>query len=83
MRRRAQVIGLLVWMAVLALPAAASRRDPLTEPETDQLREAAQEPPLKLKLFIKFAGQRLASAEALRFDPKAGPDRAQQIHDLL
>jgi len=84
MRRIAQAACFLAWLAVLALPAGASiRRDPLTEVETDQLREAAQDPPLKLKLLVKFARQRLESAEALHADPKAGPDRGQQIHDLL
>ena len=83
MKRHALLLW-LAWTAALVLPAAAEiHRDPLTEAETDQLREAAQDPPLKLKLFIKFAQQRLESAEALRFDPKAGPDRAQQIRDLL
>lgn len=71
-------------MALLALPAeGALRRDPLSEAETDQLREAALEPPLKLKLLVKFAGQRLGSAEALRADPQAGSERGQRIHDLL
>jgi hypothetical protein len=80
----AQAACFLAWMAALALPAGASiHRDPLTEVETDQLREAAQDPPLKLKLLVQFTRQRLDSAEALRFDPKAGPDRGQQIHDLL
>jgi HPt (histidine-containing phosphotransfer) domain-containing protein len=80
----AQAACFLAWLAVLALPAGATiHRDPLTEVETDQLREAAQDPPLKLKLFIKFARQRLESAEALYADPKADPDRGQQIHDLL
>lgn len=84
MKRAARMLCLLAWLAVWLPPAgAAMRRDPLTEEETDQLREAAQDPPLKLKLFLKFAQQRLASAEALRFDPKAGSDRARQIHDLL
>ncbi len=84
MKRAARVLCLLAWMAVGLLPAAASiPRDPLTEEETDQLREAAQDPPLKLKLFVKFARQRLESAEALRADPNAGPDRGRQIHDLL
>lgn len=84
MKRAAQVLCFLAWMAVLALPAGASiRRDPLTEVETDQLREAAQDPQLKLKLLVKFARQRLKSAEALQADPKAGPARGQQIHDLL
>ena len=83
MKRPARIICFLASLAVLALPVSAARRDPLTELETDQLREAAQDPPLKLKLLIKFTRQRLESAEALRFDPKAGPDRARQIHDLL
>jgi len=84
MKRAVRMLCLLAWLAVWLPPAgAAMRRDPLTEEETDQLREAAQDPPLKLKLFLKFAEQRLASAEALRFDPKAGPDRGRQIHDLL
>ena len=77
------MLGFLAWMAALALPAAAIHRDPLTEVETDQLREAAQDPPLKLKLFIKFARQRLDSVEALRAGPGAGADRSRQIHDLL
>ncbi len=83
MRRPALVCSLL-WMVLLALPAGgALRRDPLTEAETDQLREAALEPQRKLKLLVKFAGQRLESAEALRADPQAGSDRGQRIHDLL
>jgi hypothetical protein len=81
MRPIALVAGML---ACLALPAGATiHRDPLTEAETDQLREAAQDPPLKLKLLLKFTRQRLDSAQALRLDPKAGPDHGQTIHDLL
>ena len=61
--RRPALVGSLLWMVLLALPAGgALRRDPLTEAETDQLREAALEPQLKLKLLVKFAGQRLESA---------------------
>ena len=81
--RRAASLLLAGLMAALAVPAAASHRDPLTEAETDQLREAALDPPQKLKLFIKFAGQRLESAEALRAGPGGGADRGRQIHDLL
>lgn len=84
MRRPGRLVCSLAWVVLLALPAAAmQRRDPLTEAETDQLREAALEPQLKLKLLLKFADQRLESAESLRADPQAGPDRGQRIHDLL
>ena len=51
--------------------------------EADQLREAAQDPPVRLRLYIQFARQRLDTAEAFHADPKAGPDRGRQIHDLL
>jgi len=52
-------------------PALAERkRDPLTPPEVDQLRETALEPELRLKLYIKFARVRLASLEQVRSDPK-------------
>jgi ABC-type transporter Mla subunit MlaD len=83
MRRPGRLLCFLMWMAVLGLPTASARRDPLSEAETDQLREAADQPPLKLKLLVTFAGQRLEAAEALRASPQAGPDRGRQIHDLL
>lgn len=84
MKRAVQAMCLLAGLTLWALPAGASiHRDPLTEVETDELREAAQDPPLKLKLLLKFTRQRLDSVEALRADPKAGPGRSQQIHDLL
>jgi len=84
MKRAAPVLCLLAGMVALALPGAASiHRDPLTEVETDQLREAAQDPPLKLKLFVKFTRQRLESVEALRADLRADSARGLQIHDLL
>jgi chromosome segregation ATPase len=73
----------VAWVALLALPAAAARRDPLTEAETDQLREVADEPPRKLKLLITFTEQRLQAAEALRATPQADPERGRQLHDLL
>lgn len=83
MRRSAQVAYALAWMALLALPLAAQKRDPLSEDEADQLREVAQEPQPRLKLLIKFTRQRLDAAEALRNEPKAGPERGRRIHDAL
>ena len=77
----------MVSATVIALMAAALagkvRRDPLTDPETDQLREVAQEPAKRLKLYITFARARLTAIEQLRADPKLASDRGRQIHDLL
>jgi septal ring factor EnvC (AmiA/AmiB activator) len=61
---------------------ADRRHDPLNQLEVDQLRDTAQEPDLRLKLYVKFARTRLDAIEQLRSDPKV-TDRAQQTHDRL
>jgi hypothetical protein len=79
----------LRWLAVAAamcllLPSlwADRRRDPLTDGEILQLREAAQDPEIRLKLFVTFARTRLTTMEQVRSDPKAA-DRAEKTHDAL
>jgi hypothetical protein len=72
----------LLLLASVAI-AGRVRRDPLTEAETDQLREAAQDPGPRLKLYIKFAAARLETIQQLRTDPKMAAERGQRIHDLL
>lgn len=74
---------ILVLVLLLAAVAAAKKRDPLTEAESDQLREVAMEPGKRLKLYIKFAEARLLGIDQLRSDPKLAPGRGQKIHDLL
>jgi hypothetical protein len=70
-------------LLLLALPAAARKRDPLTEAEADQLREVAMEPYKRIKLMIKFTEARLVAIDQVRVDPKLAADRGKQIHDLL
>ena len=69
-------------LSLLSTVWAQRRRDPLNPNEADLLRDAAQEPAARLKLYIQFARTRLASLEQMRADPKT-TDRAQQTHDLL
>ena len=70
-------------LLLLGLPAAARKRDPLTEAEADQLREVAMEPYRRIKLMIKFTEARLVAIDQVRVDPKLAADRGKQIHDLL
>lgn len=68
---------------VLSAPLAAQQqRDPLNDVESDELREVAMEPYKRLKLLIKFASERLDTAEATLKDQQAR-GRGQRVHDSL
>src|ERR1039458_3710418 len=73
-------LGLLLLM----IPAASAQRhrDPFTQPEIDQIRDASWEPQLRLSLYVKFARARLVALEQMRNDPKT-KNRPQQTHDRL
>jgi hypothetical protein len=73
---------LLLAVSLLSSAWAQRRRDPLNPIEADQLRDAAQDPAERLKLYILFARTRLTTLEQMRADPKI-TDRAQQTHDRL
>lgn len=68
--------------ALVSCALAQFRRDPLTDKEIDELRDTAQEPEARIKLYVEFARERLTSLEQMRADPKV-TDRAQQTHDKL
>ena len=78
-----QAKKIIVAVLLFSMLASARKRDPLTEAETDQLREVAMEPGKRLNLYIKFAEARLLAIEQLRSDPKFADGRGQKVHDLL
>ncbi len=57
-------------------------REPLTQPEIDQIRDASWEPRQRLTLYVQFIRDRLVKMEEMRNDPKV-KDRARQTHDRL
>ena|SRR5579885_2267325 len=79
-RRLWQAAGLLLFLTCVAWGQA--RREPLSDAEIDELRDAAQDPAERLKSFVKFCRTRLTALEQARSDPKV-TDRGQETHDKL
>ena len=50
--------------------------------EIDQLRDAAQEPVIRLKLYVKFSRARLVALDKVRNDAKVS-DKPEATHDRL
>lgn len=84
MRSKAARLACLLLLVGWLLSAAFAqyRREPLNPNEIDELRDAAQVPEERIKLYIRFARERLVSLEQMRSDPKV-TDRAEQTHDKL
>lgn len=82
LRFRHLVVAAVVLLSVLPC-CAQRRRDPLTDSEIDKLRDKAQTPDERLKLWVEFTRARIAAVDQLRGDPKLAADRPQRIHDLL
>lgn len=75
----------LLLLISLLLPTAHAQlgRDPLNPVEIDALREAKQDPPERLKLYVKYARARVETLGHLLSDPRFAGDRGPQVHDLL
>src|SRR5579872_5458118 len=75
----AVVFSLMIAMSALA---QAQHRDPLTEGEIDKIRDSAQLPDVRLKLYVEFARARLENIQKIHSDLKA-TDREKQTRDAL
>ena len=82
--KRSMWLVCALLLGLVASPALAQTRDrdPLTDAEVDQMREAADFPNKRLELMIRFAKERIAMIGMLRSDPPSAT-RPKQIHDYL
>ncbi len=81
MTSRRLAIPLIVLLAAASL-AQKQRRDPLTDSEIDKIRDSAQLPEVRLKLYAAFARTRLEKVQQVRSDPKA-TDREQETRTAV
>ena len=77
-----RAISLLLLLGTSVAFAQQNRRDPLNDLEVDKLRDAAQEPDIRLKLYVEFARTRLDKVQQLHADPKA-ENREEQTKAAL
>lgn len=80
---RLSLIFVLLLLALSYGSGAEQRhRDPLNDQEIDKVRDAAQTPEVRLKLYVDFARARLDRLAQVRADTKA-QDREQQTRTAL
>jgi|SRR5579863_517794 len=75
--------GVPIFLLLAAMATGQQhQRDPLSDLEIDKLRDAAQLPDVRLKLYVEFARARLDKLQQVRADTKSA-DREQQTRDAL
>ncbi len=72
----------LILLMVNAPLYSRGHRDPLNNAEIEQMREIADQPPLRMKLMLKFAESRMVSIDEARVQ-KPSADRTKLVHDFL
>src|SRR5436190_22824825 len=76
--------SIVLVLLIEALPSFAEQhhRDPLNDQEIDKIRDAAQDPEVRLKLYIEFARARLEKLAQMQADTKT-PNEDESIRDAL
>lgn len=72
----------LVLTSVTIAAGQVHHRDPLTNAEVEKIRDTAQIPDERLKLYVGFARTRLDKVQQIHADTKAA-DRAAQTRDAV
>ncbi|HTW47006.1 MAG TPA: hypothetical protein VMD92_03595 [Acidobacteriaceae bacterium] len=81
-RRIACFLALMLACGVASHLRAQDQNDPLTDDEVQQIRDNAIHPDERIRLYIKFIGERLDAARQLA-SPRASPSEKAQVHDKL
>ena len=81
MKRTVAIAG--VWMVLAISPLfAQSKKDPLTEQQIEDVREAGDQPLQRIKLFVGYVEERANAIHSLNTEVGA-QNRAARMHTLL
>jgi hypothetical protein len=81
MKRTVAIAG--VWMVLAISPIfAQSKKDPLTEQQIEDVREAGDQPLQRIKLFVGYVEERVNGIHSLTTEVGA-QNRAVRMHNLL
>jgi len=85
MKRTAAITGVCMVLAIL--PAfthswSQSKKDPLTEQQIEAVREAGDDPPQRIKLFVGYVDDRTTEIHRLNTD-RGVQDKGVRIHNQL
>jgi hypothetical protein len=81
MKRTVAITG--VWMVLAICPLfGQSKKDPLTEQQIEEVREAGIDPPGRIKLFVGYVEERSKGIHDLNADAHA-QNKTVRIHNLL
>jgi hypothetical protein len=72
---------LLLLLLPVSLRAQRQQQDILTEKQVDDLRDAAQDPEARIKLYVGYIDDRATEIRKLNTDPSAN-NKAAQLHNL-
>ena len=76
------LLFLILLVSAMAPALEVHRRDPLTDQEIEKIRDTAQLPEERLKLYVAFARTRLDKVQQTHADPQLA-DRAEQTRTAL
>jgi hypothetical protein len=81
MKRTVAITG--VWMVLAISPLfAQSKKDPLTERQIEDVREAGDQPLERIKLFVGYVDERASGLHTLSTDARA-QNEAVRMHNLF
>lgn len=79
---RAAITFLMLVVCLAPVVRAQDHSEPLNDTEINQLRDTAQEPEKRLKLYVDFTRLRLDAVNEAASNPKI-KDRGEAIHERL